>query len=612
VGAIDEVKQRLDIVEVVSEYVPGLIKAGRNFKAQCPFHAEKVPSFYVFPERQSWHCFGACATGGDGFSFVMKKEGVDFGEALRILARKAGVSLAPPQREEAQRREDRLREINGAASEYYHRLLLESRTGGRARNYLAERGVSQKTIEDFHLGFSPDSWEALRDQLTRKGYREDELLAAGLLVAKEGGGRAYDRFRNRLLFPIRGADGRVSGFGARALDDSLPKYLNSPQTPVFDKSATLYGIDRAKSAIRRGDLVIVVEGYMDVIVAHQHGFDNVVASLGTALTEKQVGLIKKLTTNLTLALDADAAGEMATLRGIEVASHTFDRKVVPLPTSSGLVKYESLLDAEIKVMVLPEGKDPDDVIRKSPETWEYLVSKAVPVVEYTFDLVASKLDLTKVKDKSLALDQLLPLVAEIKRPVIQAHYLQRLSRLVGVDEQELGAALKRTRRPVRSAARGETVSPSSLMPSLHPNDPLGEYCLALLLRYPHLRSNAADLSEEFFPHSEGRQLFVAWRDTTDIDSMRESIDVSLHDYLVLVLGRPIPEMGEEGQKDALDDCMRRLRKRWLKDLQAKEEALISEAQAEGDDGREALKQLGEGVSNQLYQVFVEGKRKKKL
>ncbi|MCX5998766.1 MAG: CHC2 zinc finger domain-containing protein [Chloroflexi bacterium] len=226
--AIGEIKQRVDIVELASEYVPGLKKSGRNFKAPCPFHAEKVPSFYVFPERQSWHCFGACGTGGDVFSLVMRKEGVDFGEALRVLARRAGVSLAPPRVDEGQRQEDKLREINEAAADYYHNLLLHSGAAVIARDYLAQRGVSAKSTEDFQLGFSPDSWGALREQLVQRGYSEDELLASGLLVEKDHGG-TYDRFRNRLMFPIRGADGRVVGFGARALGSSLPKYLNSPQ-----------------------------------------------------------------------------------------------------------------------------------------------------------------------------------------------------------------------------------------------------------------------------------------------------------------------------------------------------------------------------------------------
>lgn len=606
-GVIDEIKQRVDIADVVSDYVPGLKKAGRNFKAACPFHSERVPSFYVFPERQSWHCFGACATGGDVFSFVMKKEGVDFGEALRILARKAGVSLAAPQRDDSQREHDRLKKINEAASEYYHRLLLQSQAGGRARRYLVERGISQKTIEDFQLGFSPDSWGALREQLTGKGYLESELLAAGLLVAKEQG-QAYDRFRNRLMFPIRGMDGRVVGFGARALDDSLPKYLNSPQTPIFDKSGALYGVDRAKASIKKHDLAIVAEGYMDVIVVHQYGFDNVVASLGTALTEKQVGIIKKLTKNLTLALDADAAGEMATLRGQEVITQTFGQ---PMSVSGWTnVRYENPYNAAWKVIILPQGKDPDEIVRESTEEWQHLVEQATPVIDYVFHRVTSKLDLNKVGDKSSAVDRLLPVISDINDPVSQAHYLQRLSRLVGVDERSLAASLGKLKRPFKPRQKEEMEQPSKSIPSLFPRDRLAEHCLSLLVRYPHLRSYAAGLSADFFPHSENRQLFLAWSDTADLDSMRGRLERSLQEYVDTLVEKPLPPMSEEEQKDALTDCIRRLEERWLQDLKTKEKALVSDAQAEGNTAElEELQQLGERLNARLLGVFLRGRKR---
>ncbi len=607
-SVIDEVKQRLDIVEVVSESVPGLKKAGRNFKAPCPFHTERTPSFFVFPDRQSWHCFGACGTGGDVFSFVMSKEGVDFGEALRILARRAGVTIASPQRVEGQKEEQRLRDINEAASEYFHGLLLHSRAGQLAQSYLAQRGISAKTIDDFQLGLSPDGWEVLREQLTGRGYGEDEVLAAGLLVEKEQG-RVYDRFRQRLMFPIRGADGKVLGFGGRALDDSLPKYLNSPQTPIFDKSSTLYGIDRAKPAIRKESLAIVVEGYMDAIVAHQYGFTNVVASLGTAVTEKQVGIIKKLTKNLTLALDADAAGEMAMLRGQEVISQTFGR---PMAVSGWTdVRYENPYNAEWKVAVLPQGKDPDQIIRESPEQWQQLVARATPIIEYVFHMVASKLDLAELTDKSSAVDQLLPVVNEIKDAVSQAHYLQQLSRLVGVDERELSSALRRLRRPVKSKQKLETVQPSTIISSLLFRDPLAEYCLAMLFRYPNLRSHASELSADFFPHSESRQLFLAWRDSADVDSMSGNLDRSLREHLDTLMEKPVPPMKEKEQEDALSDCAHRLRERWLKDLKAKEEALITDLQAEGNTAAlEELQQAGVKLNTQLWEVFLHGKEKR--
>jgi DNA primase len=610
-GVTDEIKQRVDIVDIVSNYVPGLKKAGRNFKALCPFHPEKVPSFYVFPERQSWHCFGACGTGGDVFSFVMRKEGVDFGEALRILAQKAGVSLTTKQDEESKGEAERLKEMNEAAAEYYHYLLLRSSAGEVARSYLAQRGISDKTIEEFQLGFSPDSWEALREQLIRRGYQEEELVSAGLLVEKEQGG-TYDRFRNRLMFPIRDIAGRVPGFGARALDDSLPKYLNSPQTIIFDKSSSLYGIEKAKSAIRKQNLAVVVEGYMDVIVAHQYGFNNVVASLGTALTERQVGIIKKLTKTLTLALDADAAGEMATLRGIEVASHTFDQKVVPLLTSAGLVKYENSLDAEIRVMVLPPGKDPDDIIRESPEEWERLLEKALPVVDYTFDLIVSKLDLTKLKDKSLAVDQLLPLIAGIKHPVRQAHYLQKLARLVAIDEQNLASALSRLKRPAKLKGQGEIVQPSTLIPLLSSNDPLAEYCLSLLVHYPQLRSHATELSADLFPHSENREIFLAWRSAADLDSMRQELDATLQEHLDALLTKALPPLNEEEQEHALRECLYRLQERWLRDLKAKEEWLISDVQSEGSAAElEEIQQMALKLNTQLREVFLQRKSKPK-
>lgn len=611
---IDEVKHRIDIVEVVGSYVPDLKKAGRNFKALCPFHQEKTPSFYVFPERQSWHCFGACGTGGDAFSFVMKREGVSFGEALRILAEKAGISLTLGKKsEDGETETEKLKRVNEAAAEYYHDLLLQSSSGRQALTYLAQRGILEKAVSEFQLGYSPDSWDSLRQEMLKRGYRQSDLLAAGLLIEKERGEGTYDRFRNRLMFPIRDGAGRVLGFGARALDESLPKYLNSPQTLVFDKSNVLYGIDHAKSAIRKQDLAVIVEGYMDVIVAHQYGYSNVVASLGTALTERQVGMIKKLTKSLVLALDADAAGEMATLRGIEVASHTFDQKVVPLPTSAGLVKYEDVLDAEISVMVLPAGKDPDDILKDDPKEWERLLDKASPVVDYTFDFVVSKLDPTKTKDKSSAVDKLLPLIAEIKHPVRQAHYLQKLARAVALDEKSLASAIKQLRlQPTSPRRERHTTQPSGLVPSLSPYDPLAEYCLSLLICHPQLRSNALDLSADFFTtHSENRELFLAWQRSDDLEAMRQGLDLALEEHLDAILAKSLPPLSGQEPEHALRECVYRLRERWLRDMKTKEKILLSEAETEGSTANlEEIQQSAIKLNSQLGEVFLHAKQRK--
>jgi len=389
---IDEIKQRTDIVEVISQYA-ALTKAGRNFRALCPFHNETRPSFFIYPEQQSWHCFGACNTGGDVFSFIMKRENIDFGETLRLLAQRAGVTI--PSRFEPDTKKDereRLYQVNEAAAQYFHNLLLNSQAGERARNYLARRGFSPKTIADFQLGFSLNSWEALKQYLLERSYSERELLAAGLVVATEEGKR-YDRFRNRLMFPIKDSQGHTIGFGARALDDSLPKYINSPQTLLFDKSGSLYGINLATPTIRQQNLAVIVEGYMDVITAHQNGFTNVAAAMGTSVTEKQVSALKRLTRNMILALDADAAGDEASLRGIA---------------------FENILEAEVRITILPRGKDPDDVIKEDAKTWQQLLDKALPVVDYTFNMVTAELDLATARGKSLAADRLLPIIAEIK------------------------------------------------------------------------------------------------------------------------------------------------------------------------------------------------------
>ena len=418
---IDEVKQKMDIVEVVSQYT-SLKKAGRNLTALCPFHAEKHPSFFVYPEQQSWHCFGACATGGDIFSFVMQKEGLSFGEALRLLAERTGVTI--PERFErggSKEENEELYQVNQAAAQYFHNLLLNSPAAEKARHYIASRGFSPETVTNFQLGFSLNSWDSLKQYLMERNYTEPALLAAGLILAAENG-KTHDRFRDRLLFPIRDARGRTIGFGARVLDDSLPKYMNSPQTPVFDKSNTLYGLDLAAQAIRQQDVAVIVEGYIDVITAHQNGISNVVASMGTSITERQVSILKRLSKNLILALDADTAGEEAMLRG---------------------VNYENTLGAEIRVIILPEGKDPDDVIKEDAKAWQDMAKTATPIIDYTFDMVTAGLDLTTARDKSLATERLLPLIAGIKDPVRQAHYLQKLARLVQVSLHSLEAALGR-------------------------------------------------------------------------------------------------------------------------------------------------------------------------
>ena len=583
-SVIDEVKQRTDIVEVVGQYLP-LKKAGRNFTALCPFHTEKTPSFIVSPERQSWHCFGACNTGGDAFAFIMRKESIEFGEALRLLADKAGVKIPSSFEPEAGKDErERLYQVNKAAAQYFHNLLLNSPAGKKARSYSANRGFSPETIADFKLGFSLDSWDAFKQYLVERGYAENELVTAGL-IAETDDGKTHDRFRNKLMFPILDGRKHIIGFGARVLDDSLPKYINSPQTPIFDKSGSLYGINSAQAAIREQDMAVIVEGYMDVITAHQNGFKNVVASMGTSVTEKQVSALKRLTRNITFALDADAAGEEAMLRG---------------------VGYENTLDAEVKVIILPSGEDPDDVIKQDATAWQRLLGEALPVVDYTFDMVASKLDLTTARDKSQVVDKLLPIIAEIKNPIRQAHYLQKLARLINVPEHSLETALSRmrpshSRRPTR---RSEEPKQRMVAQVPHPflSNPVEEYCLALLLQHLELKTRSHELSPEYFESSENREIFLAYRQGEDVKSIKEKLDTAIWERLDTLLDKGLPSNQIE-QKYA--NCVLNLRKIYLQNLEAKKSDLLALEAETGGTAAELAKLEEQGIeaSAQLREVF---------
>jgi DNA primase len=594
-SVITEVKQRLDIVELVSEYVT-LQKAGRNFKGLCPFHTEKHASFFIFPEQQSWHCFGACGTGGDIFSFVMKREGLDFGQALRILAQRGGITLSPieaPDKAEDEKKE-RLFQINEAVTEYYHHLLLSAKAGEAARSYLARRKVMPETIKEFRLGFSPDAWEIIKNYLLGKGYTEKELVEAGLIIEKEEGG-SYDRFRNRLMFPICDIQGRVTGFGARVLDDSLPKYINSPQTSNFDKSSSLYGVDKAKSAIRKKNSAIIVEGYTDVLTAHQQGWQNVVGSMGTSLTEKQVGGIKGLTSNITLALDADIAGEEATLRGRAILAYS---------------------NAEANVILLPAGKDPDEVIRENPALWEKLVEQAMPILDFAFQSVVSKVDINKAKDKSLAVQKLLPTIYDIKDPVQQSHYLKKLARELKIEESAIKVALRESKAGRKRPQLIKPTEQSRLARQLGSNR-IEEDCLALLLQYPELRSLARELSPEHFESTENREIFVEWQHSSDISDIESKLDTSLLEHLYYLVDKdyknfpPAIQESEQTRHRNLDDCIHRLKEKLFRRLETEKEATLEIEREKGGISSELskLEEIGIDSGQQLQDVFVKkGKR----
>ncbi len=560
-SVVDDVKQKIDIVDVIGQYVT-LKKAGRNFKALCPFHNEKTPSFIVFPDQGTWHCFGSCGTGGDVFTFLMKRENIDFGEALRRLAQRAGVELVRESPgEDAERK--RQREILEAAAAHYHYLLKNHPAAQHAREYLAKRFIALDTIEQFELGYSLDEWEALKSFLVGKGFAARDIEAAGLIILGERGTH-YDRFRGRLMFPIRNRSGEVIGCGARTLTGEEPKYLNSPQTALFDKSGTLYGLDLAKDAIREQKLAVIVEGYMDVIGAHQGGFKTVVASLGTALTEKQLGLLKRLTNRYALALDPDAAGEEATKRGLQVAREALGRKTVPVPMGAGLIGFEERLEAELLVIPMPPGKDPDELIHDDPAQWTNLVEHAEPLVDFNFRVMTQDLDLKSARDKSIAVKRLVPIIQEIGDAVQRAHYTQQLARLVQVPEQTIAQQLAGhgARKPQRATAPQveESAAPRA-------ESKLEEYCLILALHTPEHLVRIEFLEPEDFVDSTNRALFFALHDYAaqsvlfDREAFRESLDESLRppcDQL-LERARQLPDMDEPDLAREIQTAAYRLR-----------------------------------------------------
>ena len=600
-SVVDEIKDRLDIVEVIQSSVP-LKKAGRNYKGLCPFHAEKTPSFVVFPDTGTWHCFGACGTGGDVFSFVMQQENVDFGEALQMLAQRAGVELEPrsPQAAEAEKRLDLLQQINQAAATYFHHLLFTSDEAARARAYLEKRGLNRQTIDRFQVGYSLDLWDGLLRYLTSKGYATADLQEVGLIIQREDGSGSYDRFRGRVVFPIRDHRGRVLGFGGRILGDGVPKYLNSPQTPLFDKSSVLFGLDQAKAGIRTVGQAVIVEGYMDVLMAHQHGITNVVAQMGTALTEAQLRLLKRHTQQFVLALDSDVAGDQATLRGLDVARQVMDREVVPVPTPQGLIRFEDRLAADIRIVSLPPGRDPDEVILESPSRWAQLVAQAKPVMDYYFDAFTADLDLSTAKGKADAVRALGPLIAGIGDRVQRTHYLQQLARMVQVDERSLWQQIRQT------PGREEPGRPRRPEPDTKPAEPSGAplgldgHCLAFVLCHPALLGRADEvmaaseeppLGTEDLGRPDDRAILKAWREWLANGGAADArgpfydlLDEQLQnrvDTLVRVQ-KEQPEVPEELMRDQVLDAIARLRLQNLRRRNRELQFLQEEARASGD------------------------------
>ncbi|MBI2042229.1 MAG: DNA primase [Candidatus Nealsonbacteria bacterium] len=458
---VEEIKSRLDIVEVVGSYVK-LQKAGANFRAVCPFHTEKQPSFFVSPARQSWHCFGGCGEGGDMFKFVMKIEGVEFGDALRALAQKAGVELKKQDPESAVWRTERNRlyEICELACRFFEKQLTESAIGKEAQKYLTERGISQESLKKWRVGYAPDVWQGLSDFLTSCGYKKDEIQKAGLGLTSEKGS-FFDRFRGRIIFPVFDLNSQVIGFGGRVFKSDDPaKYVNTPSTLLYDKSRVLYGLDKAKIEIRKKDACILVEGYVDAIMCSQAGFENVAAVSGTALTPFQLRILKRYSNNLLTAFDMDLAGGSATKRGIEMAR------------AQGF---------NIKVAVMPQGKDPADIVAEDSRQWEKIVAEAKSILQFFFETALARFDAKTPEGKREISRELLPAIKRIPNKIERFHWVQELARKLGVTEQVVEEEMAQTKIEPQPYYFLEEPHPQSPAKRTR-KDILGERIVSLVLK----------------------------------------------------------------------------------------------------------------------------------
>jgi DNA primase len=642
VSVTDDVKGRVDIVELISRYTP-LKRSGSTYKGLCPFHSERTPSFIVFPNTGTWRCFGACGIGGDVFSFVMRKENVDFRDALQMLAREVGIDLEAAEGNTPATQRTQLYEINEAATTYFQAVLRHHGAAEPARAYLQRRGMDEPTVDRFRIGFALETWSSLRDYLLEKGFALEQQLLAGLVKRNEERNSTYDAFRNRLMIPIRDRQGRVIGFGGRVLDKSEPKYLNTADTPIFHKSKVIYGLDLAHQAIRAAHKVVIVEGYMDVIAAHQHGFANVVACMGTSLTGDQLQQLQRYTNNFVLALDADAAGQQATLRGLNQARQALGRVSKPTMTATG-IQMEERLGANLFICAMPEGQDPDDVVRRDPQGWQRLVEQAQPLVDFYFALAARQYDLTTVQGKGAAVTELAPLIGELKDEIEQKHYVDQLSRWVRIDEQTIWDRVRaglRTqpappdrprKRPVVQFGAGQHRQPVLDEPRdeagveaqpVVPTETTGQfsqedYLLASLLRQPDLLvwlASAATMLEieplrvQDLQGVENQEIFrtlkqfITSDEQWDLELFQEMLTPHLHGRLaqLMVYGAQLPPHGDSDLREDVVRTLIRMRIQRLSLENRNIKFLEDDALSQGD--LEGSKQWSEIKNRYVRELF---------
>jgi DNA primase len=560
---VDEIKRRVDLVEFIGR-TTRLQKSGRNFRGLCPFHTEKTPSFYVFTDRATWRCFGSCGEGGDLFSFVQKRDSVEFKDALRELAREAGVELSAGS-SERRSKVDRLASAMAAAVTYYEQRLAGPE-GEAARAYLTDkRGIRPDTIAAFHVGWAPDDWRGLRGYLHGRGYSDEDMIGAGLLVEPENGREPYDRFRGRVIIPIPDERGRFVAMGGRGTQGEEPKYLNSPQTELFDKGRTLFGLYGAADAIRAAGTVVVVEGYMDVIGPWQAGFANVVATMGTSLTENHAALLKRFARRVVLAMDPDAAGLAAAERagGLFLGLDSPENMARSARSADALAGKAEL---DLRVAPLPAGQDPDEVARDDPEGWERAIQDAVPFAEFLLNRIIGAQPPESPLEARRLVDRMAPVLQAVRDPVERAMYVQRVARRLQVNED---AVIERIRGSLGGRARATAIAPGN------PLSPEG-LLLSLVLRNPHLRVELRGYPPNLFGEARGRETFARWLQGEDFEAGDDDDPVCA--YARSLLARRLPPLSEEDARAAVMTKIREI----TRERVAQHHAAVTEELAEAE------------------------------
>jgi len=585
---IEQVRRKVDIVELISQQV-ALKKAGRNFKANCPFHEEKTPSFMVSAERQIFKCFG-CGEGGDVYGWLMKREGMEFGEALRTLADRVGVKLKSYRPTKEQQMREKLLEINHLGSEYYHYLLMEHKLGKNALQYLMKRGIRKASMKTFKLGYSPNEWEGLQGFLVKKkGYGLQELEMAGLVI--KGNRGYYDRFRNRVMFSLFDHRGRVVGFAGRVFGEEgrEAKYMNTPETNLYHKSEVLYGLEITKEYIKKANKAVVVEGELDVISSYQAGVKNVVGIKGSALTEGQVELLKRFCENVALALDADVAGDKAARRGIELAEQ------------AGL---------SVRVIELKYGKDPDECSQKSSRLWKESVKTAVPIYDFYITSAVERFGVKTPEGKRKVSDEAVGVLAKISNQVIKAHYVKKLAGVLGVSEAAVAAevekAEKKTRMervPVKEVKKEEAEKSRE--------ERLSEYALALVLQREDLvRRLVKQVEEKWLTEGAVKKVIKRlkewmkkgrkWQVNRFVKSLEAELVGVVDEAYLTELGKSLED--DDRLEAELEKTMEELRKIGLKTEMRRLSEMIRKAE-KGKDKKKLMR---------LQKKFVEVSKELKL